>query len=102
MHGVVAVLHEHSVELAELHGQSYASTRTQAIHVLTAFFPRRHISCAAVAGKDLAFFKVDVNRMVPTCASILECPDFTRARCGSSGNPSVVGLQHGAAVSLNA
>ena len=93
MHGVVAVLHEHSVELAELHGQSYASTRTQAIHVLAAFFPRRHIGCAAVAGKDLAFFKVDVDRMVPARAGILQSPDFTRARCGRRGNPAIVGLQ---------
>src|SRR5882724_10954409 len=98
MHGVVAVLHEHSVELAELHGESYASTRTQTIHVFAAFFPRRHIGCAAIAGKNLTLFKVDVNRMIPSCAGILQSPDFTGARCGRRGDPAIVSLQHGAAV----
>src|SRR5258708_538914 len=102
MHGVVAVFHEHSEELAELHGESYASTWTQAIHVLAASLPRWHIGCAPVAGKNLAFFKVDVNRMIPAAAGVLESPDFARTRCGRRGDPAIVGLQHGSTVCLHA
>ncbi len=102
MHCVVAMLHEHSEEFAELHGKSYASTWTQTIHVFAAFFPRRHIGCAAIAGKNLAFFKVDVDWVVPSCTGVLERPDFTRARCRGSGNPSIVSLEHGSTISLNA
>src|SRR5215475_15384450 len=98
MHGVVAMLHEHSVELTELHGKGHASAWTETIHVLAAALPCRHIGCAAVAGQDLAFFKVNVDRMIPACAAILECPDLPRARRGCSGDPAVVGREHGAQI----
>src|ERR1043166_1593339 len=94
MHGVVAVLHEHSVELTELHGEGYASARTQTIYVLAAALPRRHIGCAAVAGQNLAFFKVNVDRMVPAGAAILECPELACARSRRRSDPAVIGGQH--------
>src|SRR5258708_20961598 len=37
--GVMAVLHVHAAPVAELHGQGYASPRTQTINVFAAFFP---------------------------------------------------------------
>ena len=101
MHGVVAMLHEHSVEFTELHGKGYASTWTKAIHVLAAFFPRGHIGCAAVAGEDLAFFKMDVDGVIPAGAGVLQRPDLPRARCGRRGDPAVIGLQHGSTICLD-
>src|SRR6185312_5136404 len=79
MHGVVAVLHEHAAPIAELHGQGYAASGTQAIHVLAAFFPGRNVRSFSVPGQDLAFFKVDVDRVIPAAATVLQRPDFTRS-----------------------
>src|SRR5579864_144064 len=76
---VMAVLHEHAAPIAELHGDGDAAAWTQTIHVFAALLPRRHVRSAAVAGQDLAFFKVDVNGMVPSAATVLQCPHFARA-----------------------
>src|SRR5579864_6924222 len=102
VHCVVAVLHEHSTPVAELHGQGHASTRTQAIDVFAALFPSRNVSSATVAGKDLAFFKVDVDRVVPSAAAVLQSPDLTRSVTRSRGDTSPAGVQHLAIVGLYA
>src|SRR5690242_16334373 len=101
MHGVVAVLHEHSIEFTELHGEGYGSCRTQTIDVFAAALPRGHIRRAAIAGKNLAFFKVDVNRMVPTTAGIDERPDLARSGLRCCGNSAIVGGKHGSQISFN-
>src|SRR5437899_2430536 len=98
MHCVVAVLHEHATPIAELHGQSHASARTQTIHVLAALLPRRNVSSATVPGQDLAFFKVDVDRVVPSAAAVLQGPDFARAEGRSCGETTEAGIHHRAAI----
>src|SRR5258708_35830683 len=75
--GVMAVLHVHAAPVAELHGQGYASPRTQTINVFAAFFPCGNVGGAAVAGQDLAFFEVDVDRVIPATATVDQGPDFT-------------------------
>src|SRR6185312_6483360 len=102
MHGVVAVLHEHPAPIAELHGQSHASTRTQTIDVFAALFPCRDIAGAAIAGQDLAFFKVDVDWVIPSAATVPECPDFASAIFRSCRNASEAGIQHLAVIGLHA
>src|ERR1700756_2588059 len=52
--GIVAVLHVHSAKVSELQCQGHAPARTQTIYILASFFPRRHVTGAAVAGQDLS------------------------------------------------
>ena len=70
MRGVVAVLHEHPRELPELHGDGNTSTGMEAIGVLAAPLPRRHIAEAAVAGEDLALFEMGMDRVIPASATV--------------------------------
>src|SRR5215831_2058538 len=102
MHRVVAVLHEHAAPIPELHGKSHASTRTQAIDVFAALFPGRNVSSATVAGQDLAFFKVDVDRVIPAAAAVLQRPDFTRSVTRSRRNASPTRVEHRATIGSNA
>src|ERR1700756_1768662 len=102
VNGVVAVLHVHSTPVTELHGQGHASTRPQAVHVFTTLFPSRHIGCAAVTGKDLTFFKVNVNRVIPSTTSILQGPDFTSAELRRRGNTAKAGIQGLSTIHSNA
>src|SRR5471032_1637565 len=67
---VVAVLHVHAAPIAELQGDGDAAAGTQTINVLAAKFPRWYVAGAAVAGQDLAFFEVDVDRVIPTAATV--------------------------------
>src|SRR5256885_3887752 len=76
VHRVVAVLHEHSAEVAELHGDGDAARGAEAVHVLAAALPRRHVAQAAIAGEDLAFLEVDVDRVIPATAAGLQGPDL--------------------------
>src|SRR6478609_122584 len=99
---VMAVLHEHAAPIAELHGQGHASTRTQAIDVLAAFLPSRNVSSATVTGQDLAFFKVDVDRVIPTAATVLQCPHFAGTVGWGCGDTAEAGIQHLAVVGLHA
>src|SRR5579859_1689463 len=98
----MAVLHEHAAPIAELHGQSHAAAGTQTIHVFAAFFPGRNVSSATVAGQDLAFFKVDVDRVIPSAAAVLQSPDLARSVTRSRGDTSPAGVQHLAVVGLYA
>src|SRR6185437_14253276 len=79
-----------------------ASTRTQTINVLAALFPRRNIACAAVAGENPAFFKVDVDRVIPAAAAVLQRPDFTRAVARRRRDASPACVEHCALVGGNA
>src|SRR5947209_13209104 len=102
VYGIVAVLHEHAAPVTELHGQGHAAARTQTIDVFTAFFPCRNVAGAAVPGQNLAFLKVNVNRMIPAAAAILQRPDFTRAELGCSRDAAEIGLLHAGTIGLNA
>src|SRR5260370_30436816 len=73
MHGVVAVLHEHPAPIAELHPDDHVAVRTQAIDILTSALRRRWR--LSIPGDDLAFFKMDVNGVVPV-KSALQGPLF--------------------------
>src|SRR2546427_2946053 len=66
--GVVAVLHEHPAEVAELHGDLDAAVRAQAVDVLAPLLPRRHVARAAVAFEDLPLLEMDVDRIIPSAA----------------------------------
>src|SRR5260221_13989950 len=57
VHCVVAVLHEHSTPVTELHGGGYASTRTQTIDALAALLPGREVTAATVTGRARRVFK---------------------------------------------
>src|SRR5262249_59129683 len=43
VHGVVAVLHEHPLEVAELHGDGDGSARPEAVDILAALLPWPHL-----------------------------------------------------------
>jgi len=49
---------------------------------------------AAVPGQYLAFFKVDVDWMIPAAATVLECPDFAGAKPLRRGETTKAGVQH--------
>ncbi len=66
MHGVVAMLHKHAAPVAELHGDGHAAVFSQTVNILAASLRLRNVADAAVAGEDLAFFKVDVDRDGPS------------------------------------
>src|SRR3954470_1759705 len=102
VHRVVAVLHEHSAEVAELHGEGHAARRTEPVDVLAALLPRRHVRGAAVAGEDLAFLEVDVDGVIPSAAAVLDRPDLASPVPGSSRDASEVGVQHPVVVGLHA
>src|SRR5207302_6784855 len=71
MGGVVAVLHEHSAPIAELHRERDASVRAEPIHVLAALLPRRDVISTAHTGQDLTFFDMEVDRLI-RIASIVD------------------------------
>src|SRR6185312_124904 len=98
VHRVMAVLHEHAAKVAELHGQCHAAAWTQTIYVLPSLLPSRNITGASVSSEDLAFFKVDVNGMVPSASTVLQSPDFARAETRRRGNASVIGVSSEALV----
>src|SRR4051812_9180774 len=102
VHRVVAVLHEHSAEVAELHGEGHAARRTEPVDVLAALLPRRHVRGAAVPGEDLAFLEVDVDRVIPSAAAVLDRPDLASPVLGSSRDAAEVGVQHPVVVGLDA
>src|SRR5262249_1141001 len=56
--GVVAVLHEHPAKISELHRDLDTSVRAEAIDVLAALLPGRHVAGAAVALEDLPLLEV--------------------------------------------
>src|SRR5436190_21314375 len=101
MYGVVAMLHEHAAPVAELHGQGDAASRPQAVDVFASCFPGRNVGSASVAGKDLPFLKVNVDRVVPAAAGIRECPYLARAKLRGSGDTGKVRVESGPAVSGN-
>src|SRR5690242_12648280 len=72
------------------------------IHILATLFPRRHVGSLAVAGQDLAFFKVDVDRVIPATATVLNGPDFARAVARRSRNAAPARVEHLVVVHLNA
>ena len=76
VHSVVAMLHEHAAEVAELHSEGDTAPWPQPIDVLAALLPCRYVAGAAVAGEDLALLKVDVDRVIPAAAAIFQGPDF--------------------------
>src|SRR5438067_8171689 len=93
MHGVVAVLHEHATPVTELHGNGDASTRKQPVDVFPPLLCQRErnvIPPIVLSRKDLAFLEVDVNRVVPTAASVGQRPDLTGAKGGRRRNPTEV------------
>src|SRR5260370_5075687 len=73
MNGVVAVLDEHPAPIAELHPDDEVGVRKQAIDILRSALRRRWR--LAIPGDDLAFFKMDVNGVVPV-KSALQGPLF--------------------------
>src|SRR5947209_1561675 len=84
MNGVVAMLHEGSTPIPELHRKRDTSTGTKTIHVLSPSLPRRNLGRISIARQDLTFLEVDVNRVIPPAASVLQGPDLAGAvfRCG--------------------
>src|SRR5437660_2022120 len=68
VYGVVAVLHEHAAPVTELHGQGHAAAGPQTVDVFTALLPCRNVARTAVPGQDLAFFKVNVDGVIPAAA----------------------------------
>ena len=101
---VVAVLDIGTCELAEanchLHHRAAVGLRADAIDVLAgvAFPDRRR---PAVAGENLPFLEVDMNRVAPASAVALDAPDFPRAHLRGSGNALDVGGEAIAAIGLD-
>src|SRR5260370_30606795 len=113
MHGVVAVLHEHPAPIAELHPDDHVAVRTQAIDILTSALRRRWR--LSIPGDDLAFFKMDVNGVVPvksalqgplfgSCESWLrrDAPEVRLQRASSTGAATRTGLVGGNAPGASA
>src|SRR5712691_6974855 len=94
VHGVVAVLHEHAAEVPELQRDGHTSPGAQTIDVFAALLPWRHVARTPVAGKDLAFLEVDVDRVIPATAAVLQRPDLARAHLGRRRNPPDARVQH--------
>src|SRR5512140_523534 len=100
VHRVVAVLHVHSAEVAELHPQGHAAARPQPVDVLAPPLPGGNVGRAAVAGDDLALLEVDVDGVVPAAAAVLQHPRLGGGgvASGSGGDASVVRVQHASLV----
>src|SRR5712671_2995953 len=91
--GVVAVLHEHPAEVAELHGDGDAPTGAEPVDVLASLLPGRHRVRIAVAVEDLPLLEVDVDRVVPAAAAVLQVPDLAGAVAGPGRDAAVVGVE---------
>src|SRR6476620_5002477 len=92
MHGVVAMLHEHAAPVTELHGDGDSATLFQPVNIFAASLCLRNVGEAAVAGKDLPFFKVDVDWVVPVEASF-EDPYLAGAELRRRRDPAEIGLE---------
>src|SRR5262249_52748412 len=79
VHGVVAMLHEHPAEVAELQRDGPLPARAQSPYVLATLLPRRNVGRAAVARQRLALLEMDVDRMVPAAAAVAQRPDLAGA-----------------------
>src|SRR5689334_6729787 len=93
MDSIVAMLHEHAAPVAELHGQGHAATWPQTVDIFASGFPGRDVGSASVAGKDLPFFKVDMDRVVPAAAGIGERPYLACAEFWRGGNAAKVRVE---------
>src|SRR5689334_9913388 len=100
VHRVVAVLHVHSAEVAELHPQGHASAGTEPVDVLAPLLPGGNVGRAAVAGDDLALLEVDVDGVVPAAAAVLQEPRLGGGGVapGSGGDAPVVRVQRASLV----
>src|SRR5260370_17548147 len=95
----MAVLDEHPRKFAVLHGHGDSAARMESINILATALPRRHIAETSVASEDLAFFEMNVNRVIPTSPAIDKCPDLASAHLGRSRNLVVVGREALATIS---
>src|SRR5215217_1238477 len=77
VHGVVAVLHEHAAKVAELERDFHFTTGSQAPDVLAPTLPCGNLRSASVARQSLALLEVDMNRVIPTTATISQGPYFS-------------------------
>jgi hypothetical protein len=65
MDSVVTMFHKHAAPISELHRNSDAATWPEPIYILSALFPCWHIASLAIARENLAFFKMNMNGMIP-------------------------------------
>src|SRR5215510_12553170 len=91
VHGVVAVLHEHPTPVAELQRDVNGAVGAQPPDVLAALLPGRDVRRFAVASQRLALLEVDVDRVVPTTAAVLQVPDLACTVAGRRRYPAEVG-----------
>src|SRR5262245_26295886 len=91
--GVVAVLHEHPAPVSELQRDGDAAVRPEPIDVLASPFPRRHLVGTSVASEDLALLEMNVDRVIPATAVILQSPDLASAVLWGGGDPPEVCIE---------
>src|SRR5882672_6025594 len=102
VHGVVAVLHEHPAEVAELHGDRDAPSRAKPIDILASPLRGRDGVRISVAVEDLALLEVDVDRVVPSAAAVLQDPRLAGAVSGRGRDAAIVRVEHLTVVRLDA
>src|SRR5437879_6105058 len=102
MCGVVAVLHEHPSKVPELQRDRDVTARAQPPDVLPAALRCRDIARLAVAGEGLALLEVDVDRVIPATAAVIQVPDLARAGARRRRDPPEVRSELGAAVGPDA
>src|SRR5262245_40765710 len=102
MHGVVAVLHEHAAPVPELHGNGDTAAGAEAVDILAATLPQWDVTGFPIAGENLTLLKVDVDRVIPATATVLQCPDLARPVFRRCRDATEVRSEHGAAIGLHA
>src|SRR5262249_42971645 len=66
---------------------------TKPINVLAAPLPRRHLAGTSIAGEDLPFLEVDVDRVIPAPAVVLQGPDLAGAIFWRCRDPTEVRVE---------
>src|SRR5215218_1320295 len=70
VHGVMAVLHKHAAKVAELKRDFHFAARSQAPDVFASALPCGNLGSTSVARECLALLEVDMNRVIPTTATV--------------------------------
>src|SRR5262249_3257946 len=70
--------------------------------ILAATLPQWDVTGFPIAGENLTLLKVDVDRVIPATATVLQCPDLARPVFRRCRDATEVRSEHGAAIGLHA
>src|SRR5437763_11251093 len=84
------MLHEHSAPVAELQRDVDRPGWAKPPDVLAAFLPSRNIGRTSVASQGLALLEVNMDRVIPSTATVFQMPDFACAEARPRRDPTEI------------